>query len=77
MKLTENQEIILNIMKEKFADGAFAEEVVPETDGLTVQSVRATLTSLAKKDLLDKCKDIYEGKEKTKYTVKATIAEAE
>ena len=30
-----------------------------------------------KKDLLDKCKDIYEGKEKTKYTVKATTADAE
>ena len=30
MKLTEKQENILNILKEKFADGAFAEEIINE-----------------------------------------------
>ena len=68
-KLTEKQERILNIMKEKFTDGGFADEVVRETPDLNVASVRATLTSLATKGLLSKEKDIYEGKEKTKYSV--------
>ena len=68
-KLTEKQERILGIMKEKFVDGGFADEVVVETPDLTVASVRATLTSLATKGLLLKTKDIYEGKEKTKYSV--------
>ncbi len=69
-QLTENQERILEVMKEKFQEGGFADEVVKEVEGLTVASVRATLTSLATKGLLDKKKDIYEGKEKTKYIVK-------
>lgn len=69
-QLTENQERILGVMKEKFQEGGFADEVVKEVEGLTVASVRATLTSLATKGLLDKTKDIYEGKEKTKYIVK-------
>ncbi len=69
-QLTENQERILEVMKEKFQEGGFADEVVKEVEGLTVASVRATLTSLATKGLLDKTKDIYEGKEKTKYIVK-------
>ena len=61
MKLTEKQENILAILKENFAEGA------------TVASVRATLSSLATKGLCSKKKDIYEGKEKTKYTpVEAT-----
>ena len=68
-KLTEKQERILGIMKEKFVDGGFADEVVVETPDLTVASVRATLTSLATKGLLSKTKDVYEGKEKTKYSV--------
>jgi len=72
MKLTEKQESILEILKENFAEGAFAEEVVTKTDGLSVASVRATLSSLATKGLLTKTKDIYEGKEKTKFTVKET-----
>ena len=72
MKLTEKQESILEILKENFAEGAFAEEVVAKTDGLSVASVRATLSSLATKGLLTKTKDIYEGKEKTKFTVKET-----
>ena len=45
------------------------QEVVKETPDLNVASVRATLTSLATKGLLSKEKDIYEGKEKTKYSV--------
>lgn len=68
-KLTEKQERILGIMKEKFINGGFADEVVKETPDLTVASVRATLTSLATKGLLSKTKDVYEGKEKTKYSV--------
>ena len=68
MKLTEKQESVLAILKENFAEGAFAEEVVEKIEGSTVASVRATLTSLATKGLCSKKKDIYEGKEKTKYT---------
>ena len=68
MKLTEKQESILAILKENFADGAFAEEVVEKVEGASIQSVRATLSSLATKGLCSKKKDIYEGKEKTKYT---------
>jgi Fe2+ or Zn2+ uptake regulation protein len=68
-QLTENQEKVLNLMKEKYPNGAFADEIA-EGEGLVVASVRATLTSLATKGLLDKTKDIYEGKEKTKYIVK-------
>lgn len=68
MKLTEKQESVLAVLKENFAEGAFAEEVVEKIEGSTVASVRATLTSLATKGLCSKKKDIYEGKEKTKYT---------
>ena len=68
MKLTEKQESVLAILKENFAEGAFAEEVVEKIEGSTVASVRATLTSLATKGLCSKKKDIFEGKEKTKYT---------
>lgn len=67
IQLTQNQERILGVMKEKFPNGGFADEVVKEVEGSTVASVRATLTSLVNKGLLDKTKDIYEGKEKTKY----------
>lgn len=69
MKLTEKQETILNIVKEKFVDGAFAEQVITETEGLTIASVRATLSSLATKGLLGKTKAEFEGKMKTKFTV--------
>lgn len=70
MKLTEKQERILGILREEFADGAFAEEVITKVEGLSIQSVRATLSSLATKELCTKEKAIYEGKEKTKYTPK-------
>lgn len=68
MKLTEKQENILNILKEKFADGAFAEEVINEVEGLTIASVRATLSSLATKGLATKEKAEFDGKMKTKFT---------
>lgn len=72
MKLTEKQERVLAIMKEKFADGAFAEQVIEKTEGLTIASVRATLSSLATKGLLGKEKAEFEGKIKTKFTVPTT-----
>ena len=72
MKLTEKQENILNILKEKFADGAFAEEVITETEGLTIASVRATLSSLATKGLASKEKAEFDGKMKTKFTAIVT-----
>lgn len=75
MKLTEKQESVLAVLKENFAEGAFAEEVVEKIEGSTVASVRATLTSLATKGLCSKKKDIYEGKEKTKYTPVEVSAE--
>ena len=68
-KLTENQEKILNLMKEKYADGAFADEMA-ENENLVVASVRATLTSLEKKGLLNKEDADYQGKIKKRYTVK-------
>ena len=67
-KLTEKQENILNILKDKFADGAFAEEVISEVEGLSIQSVRATLSSLATKGLASKEKAEFEGKMKTRFT---------
>lgn len=72
MKLTEKQENILNILKEKFANGAFAEEVINEVEGLTIQSVRATLSSLATKGLASKEKAEFDGKMKTKFTAIVT-----
>ena len=57
-----------NILKEKFADGAFAEEVINEVEGLTIASVRATLSSLATKGLVTKEKAEFDGKMKTKFT---------
>ena len=74
MKLTEKQTGILNILKEEFKGSAFAEDVVKKTEGLTIQSVRATLSSLATKELVSKSKEAYGDKMLTKYTV---IAKAE
>lgn len=74
MKLTEKQESILNILKEKFNGSAFAEDIVNEVEGLTIQSVRATLSSLAPKGLVSKAKEARGDKMLTKYTV---IAKAE
>ena len=49
-------------------DDNLSEEVVEKVEGLSVASVRATLSLLATKKLCSKVKDIYEGKEKTKFT---------
>jgi Fe2+ or Zn2+ uptake regulation protein len=68
-KLTDKQEKILNILKEDFNGTAFAEDVVTKTEGLTIQSVRATLSSLATKNLVSKNKEARGEKMLTKYTV--------
>lgn len=68
MKLTEKQENILNILREDFAEGGFAEEVIEKVEGLSIQSVRATLSSLATKGLVSKSKGIFQDKEKTRFT---------
>ncbi len=68
-KLTDKQEKILNILKEEFNGTAFAEDVVEKTEGLTIQSVRATLSSLATKNLVSKNKEARGEKMLTKYTV--------
>ena len=68
-KLTDKQEKILNILKEEFNGTAFAEDVVTKTEGLTIQSVRATLSSLATKNLVSKNKEARGEKMLTKYTV--------
>lgn len=68
-KLTDKQEKILAILKEDFNGTAFAEDVVTKTEGLTIQSVRATLSSLATKNLVSKNKEARGEKMLTKYTV--------
>lgn len=68
VKLTEKQENILNILKNDFAEGAFAEQVIEKTKDLTIASVRATLSSLATKGLASKTKAEFNGKMLTKYT---------
>lgn len=75
MKLTEKQSSILNILKEEFNGSAFAEDVLTKTEGLTIQSVRATLSSLAPKGLVSKSKEAHGEKMLTKYTVIENIAE--
>lgn len=69
MKLTDKQESILNILKNDFNGSAFAEDIVEKTQGLTIQSVRATLSSLAPKGLVSKKKEARGDKMLTKYTV--------
>lgn len=69
MKLTEKQASILNILKEDFNGSAFAEDVLTKTEGLTIQSVRATLSSLASKELVSKSKEARGEKMLTKFTV--------
>lgn len=68
MKLTDKQSKILEILKTDFADGAVAEELIAKTSGLTIASVRATLSSLATKGLASKEKVEFDGKIKTKFT---------
>ena len=69
MKLTEKQEKILEILKKDFNGSAFAEDVVEKIEGITIQSVRATLSSLAPKGLVSKTKEARGDKVYTKYTV--------
>ena len=68
-KLTEKQSKILGILKEDFDGSAFAEDVVTKTEGLSIQSVRATLSSLAPKGFVSKAKEARGEKMLTKYTV--------
>lgn len=70
-KLTDKQEMILNILKDEFEGTAFAEDVLTKVEGLTIQSVRATLSSLATKELVSKSKEVRGDKILTKYTVAA------
>ena len=70
-KLTDKQEKILAILKKEFNGTAFAEDVVEKAEGLTVYSVRATLSSLATKNLVSKNKEARGDKMLTKYTVVA------
>jgi len=67
--LTANQEKVLSVLKSDFPDGAFADEIVTKMPDTGIASIRATLTSLAKRDLLAKEKADFEGKMKTKYTL--------
>ena len=70
-KLTDKQEMILNILKDEFEGTAFAEDVLTKVEGLSIQSVRATLSSLATKNLVSKTKEARGDKMLTKYTVAA------
>ena len=74
VKLTANQEAILKVLGENFAEGAFAAEVLEKVEGKTFNAVNATLASLASKGLVSKTKGIFNDKMLTKYTV---IAKAE
>ena len=74
VKLTANQEAILKILGENFAEGAFAAEVLEKVEGKTFNAVNATLASLATKGLVTKSKGVFNDKMLTKYTV---IAKAE
>lgn len=69
VKLSANQEAILKILKENFADGAFAADVLEKVEGKTLNSVNATLASLATKKLVSKKKEAKGEKVLTKYTV--------
>ena len=43
VKLTANQEAILKVLRENFAEGAFAAEVLEKVEGKTFNAVNATL----------------------------------
>ena len=68
VKLTSNQEAILKVLRENFAEGAFAAEVLEKVEGKTFNAVNATLASLASKGLVSKTKGIFNDKMLTKYT---------
>lgn len=75
VKLTTNQEAILKVLGENFAEGAFAAEVLEKVEGKTFNAVNATLASLASKGLVAKSKGIFNDKMLTKYTLIPTDAE--
>ena len=75
VKLTANQEAILKVLGENFAEGAFAAEVLEKVEGKTFNAVNATLASLATKGLVSKTKGIFNDKMLTKYTLVPTDAE--
>lgn len=75
VKLTANQEAILKILGENFAEGAFAAEVLEKVEGKTFNAVNATLASLATKGLVTKSKGVFNDKMLTKYTLVSTDAE--
>ena len=75
VKLTANQEAILKVLRENFAEGAFAAEVLEKVEGKTFNAVNATLASLASKHLVSKTKGIFNDKMLTKYTLVPTDAE--
>lgn len=75
VKLTANQEAILKILGENFAEGAFAAEVLEKVEGKTFNAVNATLASLATKGLVTKSKGVFNDKMLTKYTLVPTDAE--
>ena len=75
VKLTSNQEAILKVLGENFAEGAFAAEVLEKVEGKTFNAVNATLASLASKGLVSKTKGIFNDKLLTKYTLVPTDAE--
>ena len=75
VKLTANQEAILKVLRENFAEGAFAAEVLEKVEGKTFNAVNATLASLASKGLVSKTKGIFNDKLLTKYTLVPTDAE--
>lgn len=74
VKLTANQEAILKVLGENFAEGAFAAEVLEKVEGKTFNAVNATLASLASKGLVSKTKGIFNDKMLTKYTLVPTDA---
>ena len=75
VKLTANQEAILKVLGENFAEGAFAAEVLEKVEGKTFNAVNATLASLASKGIVSKTKGIFNDKMLTKYTLVPTDAE--
>lgn len=69
-ELTPKQEKVLDVLKNKFDGTGFAEELEKEIEDMSVQAIRVILSSLVSKNLCSKEKDIFENKEKTRFTVK-------
>ena len=70
VKLTANQEAILKVLGENFAEeGAFAADVLEKVEGKTINSVNATLASLAGQGLVSKTKAVKGDKMLTKYAL--------